>query len=96
MSGEEKAPRDDFNLLVSAVFEIQKSIGEQMHAIETLSKNADQGHKDFEEMRHLVSKISHTVYAAGVLLTVLGGVAAWLIEKIWTVLLPYLQAKGQP
>lgn len=84
--------QQDFNLLVKAVFEIQKSMGEQMHAIETLSANAQQQHQDFEEMGRLVNKISHTVYASGVLLTVLGGIAAWLINKIWTVLLPYLQA----
>ncbi len=84
----------DFNLLVKAVFEIQKNQGEQMHAIETLSKNADQQHTDFEEMRRLVSQLSHTLYASGFLLSVLGIVAAWLINKIWAVLLPYLQAHG--
>lgn len=88
--------QQDFNLLVAATFEIQKAIGEQMHAIETLTKNAEQQHKDFSEMKALVNKISHTVYAAGVLLTTLGGIAAWLINKIWTVLLPYLQTHGRP
>jgi hypothetical protein len=91
---KQHAPLGDFNMLTQAVFDIQRTLGEQSQQITTLNGNDDSRHEDFEKLRAEVSKLSHTIYAASALISILGIVAAWLIEKIWTLLLPYLQAGG--
>lgn len=87
---------DTFGLVVSAVFSIQQTLGEQIHTMQTLSENAAQQHRDLGEMRQAVSEMKALVKYGAVLLVALAGVSAWLFRQMWSLLIPFLQGKGHP
>jgi hypothetical protein len=79
-----------------AIMEIQKSIGQLTQAVTALTEESK---KRGETLDH----ISHKVYAAqvilviiGVILTSLGGVVTFFISKFWNVIIPLLQIKSHP
>jgi len=88
-----KAVPETFGLVVQAVFDTQRQLGEMMHDIKTLNANYEQQHKDNEELERRVDKMTLTMRFGWALLLTLGGAAAWTILRIWEIWLPMLQLK---
>src|SRR5260370_12767119 len=72
-------------LILTRVMELQRTIGALNNAVESLTLRADEQGKN-------LSKISHQVYAAiavitvaGLVLSGLGGVSIFILNKIWDV-----------
>ena len=84
---------DTFGLEVSAVFDIQRQLGEQTHMLATMSANYDQQHKDAQDLEKRVDKMTLTMRLGWFLLLTIGGAAAWTILRIWETFLPLLQSK---
>lgn len=63
-------------LILTTVMELQRTVGGLVNAVESLTSRADEQGKK-------VDKISQQIYAAIAVVTVIGGVALFILNKIW-------------
>jgi hypothetical protein len=78
----------DHSFPLQTVLELQKSIGQMGQAIQTLTE-------DSKENRRKLDRLSHIIYAAGVVGTVLLGSAVWILDKLSAVALAYFSSHKQ-
>jgi hypothetical protein len=78
-------PTSDYSFTLQAVFEMQKTVGQLMQGVETLT------HESRENSKKL-NHISHVVYAVGAVVTVIGGIAGFVLRGVWEVVAPLLQS----
>ena len=79
----------DHSFPLQTVLELQKSIGQMGQAILTLTE-------DSKENRKKLDRLSHIIYAAGVVGTVIGATMVWLLDKLSGVVVAYLSAHKTP
>lgn len=77
-------PGRSFDFTLQGIFEMQKTLGELTQAIKTLTEES-------KESRKTLSRLSHIIYAAGAVITVLGVIGGWVLGKVWELLVPILQ-----
>ena len=87
------SPGHDYtSFIFQQIMEVQKTLGELTQAVKTLTEESkEQGRK--------VDKISHQVFAAKVIVSIIGGailVFSGLIGKLWDIVIPLLQTKPHP
>jgi len=63
---------------------MQMSVGKLMEAVETLKiQSKEHGQK--------IDRISHTIYAAAAVVTVIGAIGLFILNKIWDAALLYFK-----
>jgi hypothetical protein len=66
----------DHSWVLQTIMELQKSMGQLTQAVTTLTQQSkEQGDK--------LDSISHRVYAAAVVLTVLGAITYFFLDRMW-------------
>jgi hypothetical protein len=68
-------PGSDYSFTLQAVMEMQKSVGQLTQAVQTLTEESKQ-------QRAKLDRISHIIYAAGAVITVVGGMIVFLVNKL--------------
>jgi hypothetical protein len=86
---QQQLPSGDFSYTLEVVMGMQKTLGEHTHAVQTLTE-------EFKGMRTKVDRLSHIIYAAGVVGTILLGVGVWLLNKVTDVLISHFAAAAKP
>ncbi len=69
-------PGSDYSFTLQAVFEMKGTLGELTQAIRSLTEQV----KDNDTK---LDKISHRVYAAAAVVTVLTAISAFVLSRIW-------------
>lgn len=73
----------DYSFTLQTVLDLKGSVGRLSQAVETLiDTSKDQGRK--------IDRISHIIYAAGAVVTLLGIVAGFLLNKLADVLIVFV------
>jgi hypothetical protein len=87
-------PALDYSFTLQAIMEMQKTLGQLSQAVTTLTEESK---KNSEK----IGTISHQVYAAKVVVIVVGAIlgaigsgAIYLLCEAWKVIYPFLQAKA--
>ena len=88
-----KANPDTFGLVVQAVFDTQRQLGEMMQDLKTLNVNHEKQHQDNLELQAKMAKVTLTMKFGWSLLVTIGLGAAWTILRIWELVIPLLQTK---
>ena len=74
----------DHSFLLQSIMEVQGSIGKLTEAVTGLKEQSkDHGQK--------IERLSLTVYAATAVVTVLGGIGVFILNKIWDIALAYMK-----
>src|SRR2546425_492681 len=68
-------PGSDYSFTLQSVMEMQKSVGQLIQAVTTLTETS----KKHDEK---IDKISHRVYAASVVIAIFTAIGAFLLNKI--------------
>lgn len=76
---------DDHSWVLQTVMEIQKSMGQLTQAVTTLTEQS-------KDQREKLDSISHRVYAAAAVLTVLGAILYFFLDRMWGQILQVLQS----
>ncbi len=95
---------DNFGLVAKAVFDMRGELGKQSQLCETLDRHYMEQREDIRTLEKLVETqvlelktsikaMNRTMYAGWILLLAMGGAVAWLILRVWEILLPFLQVK---
>ncbi|MGA3205784.1 MAG: hypothetical protein ABSF12_25090 [Bryobacteraceae bacterium] len=63
---------------------MQNTMGKLVEAVETLKTES-------KEQRLKLDRISHTIYAAAAVATVIGGIGLFLLNKVWDAVMLYLK-----
>jgi hypothetical protein len=89
-------PSYDPSFSLQSILEMQKNLGQLTQAVTTLTEES-------KKRGDVLDKISHKVYAAevvigvvGVILTAMGGGLIYLICKVLDVIVPLIQLKPHP
>lgn len=80
-------PSGDYSYTVELVGTIQNQLGRLTQAVETLTT-------DSSELRKKVDRLSHIVYAAGVVGTILAVVLGFIANKVADALIAALKSSG--
>lgn len=83
---------DQSGFILQSILEMQKTLGQLTQAVITLTEES-------KKSSATLNKISHKIYAAevvGSLLVLISGGALWLIWKIWATIAPLIQLKLHP
>lgn len=95
--GEQKpnvnATPETFGLVVQAVFDTQRQLGEMMENLKTLNSNFEKQHADNLMLEKRMSKVTLTMRFGWALLLTIGAGAAWTILRVWELITPLLQLK---
>jgi len=75
--------------LIESVMQMQKSIGELSSHISHLTAAS-------EKHGEKIDRISHRMYAAGIVLTIVLGIGGFLLNKIWDGVFKLLQVTPYP
>lgn len=75
----------DHSFPLQTVLELQKNVGQMLQAIQTLTE-------DSKETRKKLDRLSHIIYAAGVVGTILFGIGLWLLDKLSAAALAYFSS----
>ena len=75
-------PSGDFSYTLEVVMEMQKTLGAHTQAVTTLTD-------EVKGLRTKVDKMSHIIYAAGVVGTILLAVGVWLLNKMADVVISH-------
>ncbi len=70
----------DWSWSLQMMMEIQKTVGACSKAIETLASQAEKHEEKLDRLSRKVDRISHQTYAAFVVLAIVGGVLAWILN----------------
>jgi hypothetical protein len=77
-------PSGDFSYILEIVMGMQSTMGKLSEAVETLKVHSkDQGDK--------VDRLSHIIYGATAVVTVIGGIGLFVLNKIWDLTLIYFK-----
>lgn len=94
------SPLSDYSFTLQMIMEMQKTLAQLSQAVKTLTE-------DVQKREKTVDGISHKIYAAQVviwvvggiltlLVTILGGATVFILDKIWDTILPLVQMKPPP
>jgi hypothetical protein len=75
----------DHSFPLQAVLELQRTVGQLTQSVITLTE-------DSREVRKKLDRLSHIIYAAGVVGTVFVGIAIWLLDKLASVATAYFSS----
>ena len=67
---------DDHSWVLQTIMELGKSNGQLIQAVNTLTDQS-------KEQSKKLDSISHRVYAAGVVLVVIGGILYFILDRMW-------------
>lgn len=76
-------PSGDYTYILAIVMNMQVSMGKLMEAVESLKEQA-------KDNRSKLERLSHILYATGVVGTVLLAIGVWLLNKISDVVISHL------
>ena len=76
---------DDHSWILQTIMELQKSSGQMMQAIATLTEKVGEQGKKLDSM-------SHRMYATAAVLTALGTILYFFLDRMWARILAVLQA----
>jgi len=71
----------DHSFTLQAIMELQKSTGELKECVKSLTKSLDRQESKLDEIGQTVNGINMKVYAAGVVLTIVVGIGAFVVNK---------------
>lgn len=89
----ESAPTRYTGMTESAVIEIYRTLGKVDRAVEELTRQSTDQSKKIDDIGKTVHAGKVLVGAFGIIITALGGVAVFILDKIWNVLVPLLLSK---
>lgn len=77
-------PSGEYSYVLEIVMNMQVTMGKLTEAVDTLKNQS-------KEHGQKLEKISHTIYGATAVVTVIGGIAIFLLNKIWDAALVYFK-----
>lgn len=86
----------DFSFTLQAIMEMQKTLGQLTQAITTLTEESKKRGEVLDRISHKVYAAQVVLWIAGGLLTALGGVAVFFLNRIWDTILPLVRMKLHP
>jgi len=78
------------------IMEIQKSIGQLEQAVTTLTEESKKRGDTLDLISHQVYAAKVVMWVIGIILTGLSGIAVFLLNKMWDAIIPLLQIKPHP
>jgi len=88
-----KPTPEGFGVVTAAVFDIQRTLGEHIHNLQSLNMNYAKDHDDKIKMEENIKSLQRLIKLNSVLLSTIGVCAAWFFLRIWELILPLLQLK---
>ena len=73
----------EHSFTLQAVFELQKSMGQLTEAVNSLKVSIDNQSNRIQRLEDKLSGVTHKLYAAGVVLTIILVIGGWMINKAW-------------
>lgn len=84
----------DFTL--QAIMELHKSTGELTSTITSLKSSIDKQDQKLTALECTVSSVTHKIYAAGVVLTILVVIGGFMVNKTWDLMVDQITSKSSP
>ena len=70
----------DWSWLLDTLMGLHRSVGELSHSVETLTRQGRKHEERLDRISHRLDQISHRIYAAVVVLTVVGAALLWVLN----------------
>lgn len=85
----------DYSFTLQAVMELQKSTGQLTESINSLRSSVEKQTTKLEKLEDKLSAVTHKIYAAGVVLTILLAVGGFLVNKAWNLMAQQITFKNE-
>lgn len=85
----------DHSFTLQAIMELQRSAGEITQALRSLEKTVGKFDTRLDGAEAKLSGVTHKIYAAGAVLTILVGVGAFIVDKAWDVMVKGITEQSQ-
>ncbi len=86
-------PGPDYSFTLQAIMEMQKTLGQLTQAVTTLTEETKDNSTKIETISHQVYAAKVVVIVVGAILGAIGSAAIYLLCEAWKVIYPFLQTK---
>src|ERR1051326_8044406 len=85
----------DYNFTLQIVFELQKSTGQLIEAVNSLKTSIERQHDKIDHIEEKLSGVTHKIYAAGVVLALALGLGGFIVNKAWDLMIRQLTTRPE-
>lgn len=85
----------DYSFTLQAVFEMQKSTGQLIEAVNSLKTVVEKQSDRIHGVEEKLSGVTHKIYAATVVLTILVAIGAFIVSKAWDLAVRQLTSRTE-
>lgn len=85
----------DHSFTLQTVMELQKSTGQLTECINSLRSSVDKQTTKLEKLEDKLSSVTHKIYAASVVLTIMVAVGGFIVNKAWNLMAQQITFKNE-